>query len=279
MIDSPVLANSKRRALPRLFHAIFLEIPRRRMYTFPLYFVSIIYLMRPSEGTTINWGKCRNEDQFCIGVSHHNNKTSFDGNSGCLARYDCTVFVVGNKNMTSEEVIITFAFNFVMIEDIDFKFTIIKPQNSSGLGNKTKSIGLSAKFHKESILSGYSHYITITNPNGDHILIPPSVMKLNHRFMFFKYDTGEDELKTLTDVPVELLIHLHGTSSSHNQIDVIVSEQDIVLFGKNKSIDTFVRRTHHAPLPWWSAIILLAIGLTITAFLLWLVDSFNYKSK
>lgn len=101
-------------------------------------FDSIAMLLRPSlilfvltfgiSCSLIDWDKCRNEDQFCFGISHYTNLTSLDADTGCLARYDCTIFVIGNKIPDESKINLTVAYNYMIIQKLKFTFTI-RPAN------------------------------------------------------------------------------------------------------------------------------------------------------
>lgn len=253
------------------------------MISFSVFFISsmlsFISIFTSVSTTTIDWQKCRDENQFCFGISHYTNKTSFDGDSGCLARYDCTVFIVGNKNSTSGEFVLTYAYNFMMIENLVFHLTFAPSVNITS-GNVTR---LEATFKKESLMARFVHYIKMSSSGSIYETgIPPSTMKLNNRFIFFKYETLDEKLLglTITDVKCDLMVHLDGTSSANRKIDVLISEPGVVIFGQNKMVEEeSVKITEHSELPWWSVIILLVVGVSIASAIIYLIDSTNEKGK
>ena len=317
----------------------------------------VLKLVSLVSGTTVDWDRCQSEDQFCFGVSHYDNKTSLDGDTGCLARYDCTVFVIGRRNSTlghdgntTSWIRMTIAFNFMMIQYLELWLSIQpkdekstarsgwsrhadhdefpdakipgSPDHDSDMSkdcdclkhdfrNESTPLSLFTLFNRQNILKRFQHYLTMIGSILDEdVLIPPTDMALNHRFMFFKYDLYEDELvATLTDVPVGILVHLHGSSSVpvhlhgsssvpvhlhgsssvpvhlHGSSSVIapidnaVFESDVILFGKNKTKETHVHKTKRNTLPWWSVTILMVVGVAISACLIYLIDCTNDRGE
>lgn len=287
----------------------------------------VLRLVSLVSSTTVDWDRCQSEDQFCFGVSHYDNKTSLDGDTGCLARYDCTVFVVGRRNSTLDHngntlswIRVTIAFNFMMIQDLELWFSIqskgekstarsgwsrhvdhdefpdakipSSPDHDSDMSedcdclehdfrNESTPFSLFTLFNRKNILKRFQHYLTMIGSVPDEdVLIPPTDMALNHRFIFFKYDLYEDELiATLTDVPVGILVYLHGNSNVMAPIDNVVFEPDVILFGRNKTKETHIHKTKRNTLPWWSVSILMVVGVAISACLIYLIDCTNDRGK
>lgn len=294
----------------------------------------------------IEWEKCRDEDQFCFGITHHTNFTSLDGDSGCLARYDCTVFVVGNKNPLDNRINITIGYNFMIIQKVQFQITIrpdndniqiISPVNTSSTvstttytitpetttmavptttpeelstltwttkddgqlllnvsqsryvlddeesisikdvaDNKTDyGVSFIASLDKEALINDKNHLLTIDHYNSE-ITVPPKIVTLNHRFMFFRYTTSEDKVGFNTsNTPVNIIASLNGSSSAGHVIETTIIERNMTLFGSTKKLDEENQLTEHKPMMPWVPPILLGIGVLIAVLLVMWFDRIN----